>query len=163
QADDRGEGAAGQHTEPRSESELEEQHGRRVRADPHEHRVAEGQLAGETAQDVPGIAEVREHQNLDQHVDEVRREDGREQCGGPGRHDERHDRLARRHAARLPRMPSGLNRSMRMKIRNGSTGPVEPGMKSAPSASATATTKLASSAPTKFPMPPRTTTTKAIR
>src|SRR5438132_4095052 len=67
------------------------------------------------------------------------------------------------HRAGAANSPSGLNRSTRMNSRNGSTGAVEPGMNSAPSDSAIATMKLANRAPMKLPMPPSTTTTKAIK
>src|SRR5258708_13061579 len=125
--------------------------------------MAERELSGEAAEDVPAETEIGEQQDLDRDMHmvhgeehrEVRQEREREHWGG--------DHAGGAHRARAPNRPSGLNSSTRMNSTNGSTGAVEPGMNNAPSDSVIATTKLANSAPMKLPMPPSTTTTKAMR
>ena len=73
------------------------------------------------------------------------------------------DRSRRVIARRVPNRPSGLNSRTRMKNMNGSTGAVEPGMNTRAEQLRDRDNEACEQRAMKLPIPPSTTTTKAIR
>src|SRR5262249_27971671 len=155
--------AAHEHADPGADASVQQQQSGSISPGGHEQGMTERELTGKAAKNVPAIGQIGEQQDLDQDMRLMRGGDERKACQHDDRGEPGCECANSGHRAGAAKSPSGLNSSTRMKIRKGSTGAVEPGMNNAPSDSAIATTKLANKAPMKFPIPPSTTTTKAIR
>src|SRR5262249_26452902 len=130
----------------------------RVGADPEERGVAERQLAGKAADQVPGQAERGEQRDVEQHVEvvvplEQRHQQAQAEAGGGEQ-----SALAR-HTRWLPNSPAGLSDSTSRKITKSTTVAHWLPQYRLVRLSITPSTTPAIAAPSIDPMPPSTTIT----
>ena len=113
---DTAERAARQHAQPRTDAEFEQQHRRRIGADAEERRVAERDLVGEAANNVPGLRHRGEQQREGENANPVaaRIEQKRQQSC---RQDQKRQRETAFHRL-APIRPCGRTASTRMKTTN---------------------------------------------
>src|SRR5262249_11332029 len=161
EADDRaehgGEHSAHEHPEPRREPGLERKERRRVGADADEGGVAGRELSGVAAHDVPGLAEVGVEEDEGEHRDEIGAEHRRQR--------RQHDDAERRHGlqtTRRPKMPAGRTSRIRTRSEKLRSSFIDGLRNTAPSDSATETSRPPTNAPSRLPMPPMMTMLKDV-